>query len=32
MKTASNQESVNLLGLNQKNLEEFFASIEETMH
>ena len=29
MKTASNQESVNLLGLNQKNLEEFFASIEE---
>ena len=29
MKTASNQESVNLLGLNQKNLEEFFVSIEE---
>ena len=29
MKTVSNQESVNLLGLNQKNLEEFFASIEE---
>ena len=29
MKTVSNQESVNLLGLNQKNLEEFFVSIEE---
>ena len=29
MKTVFNQESVNLLGLNQKNLEEFFVSIEE---
>ncbi len=29
MKTVSNQEPVNLLGLNQKNLEEFFVSIEE---
>ena len=29
MKTVSNQESVNLLGLNQKSLEEFFVSIEE---
>ena len=29
MKTVSNQEAVNLLGLNQKNLEEFFVSIEE---
>tara|TARA_Y100001968_G_scaffold116678_1_gene106056 strand:- start:12 stop:1139 length:1128 start_codon:yes stop_codon:yes gene_type:complete len=29
MKTVSNPESVNLLGLNQKSLEEFFVSIEE---
>ena len=29
MKTVSNQESVNLLGLNQKNLEEFFFFFEE---
>ena len=29
METVSNQEAVNLLGLNQKNLENFFISIEE---
>ncbi len=29
METVSNQEAVNLLGLNQKNLEKFFISIEE---
>jgi len=29
MENVSNQEAVNLLGLNQKNLEKFFISIEE---